>query len=150
MASTWELQPVDMITAAELARDRIDIAEEDYPAGEYLLPAGNQPSYLGQALAILLYDDAAVYEAAKEQIVYNGKGVRQGAKIPLKQPTYYEPETSIVHFVDEKGDERFAQTIQGPVHPGQPGAKNKQAMEYVDFIGARLNSDFADVYKQTY
>ena len=145
-----ELQPVDAITAAELARDRIGIAEEDYPAGEYLLPTGSQPSYLGQALAILLYDEAEAHEAAKEQIVFNGKAIRQGAKVPLKKPTYYEPETSIVHFVDEKGDERFAQTIQGPVHPEQPGAKNEQAMEYVNFIGARLNSDFVDVYEQTY
>ena len=76
--------------------------------------------------------------------------VRLGVKVPLKEPTYYEPETSIVHFVDEKGDERFAQTIQGPAHPEQPGAINQQAMDYVNFIVARLNSALVDVYKQTY
>ena len=62
-----ELQPVEAITAAELARDRIGIAEEDYPAGEYLLPAGKQPSCLGQALAILLYDEAGAYEARRKR-----------------------------------------------------------------------------------
>ncbi|MEM7464026.1 MAG: molybdopterin cofactor-binding domain-containing protein [Pseudomonadota bacterium] len=145
-----ELQPLQTITAVELARDRIGITEEDYPAGDYLLPPGSQPSYLGQAIAILIYDDAAAYEGAKEQIVFNRKAVRMGKKVAPKDPTYFQPETSIIHVVDEKGDEKFSQTIQGPVHPEQPGADNEQAMEYVDFIGARLNSNFVDVYKQSY
>ncbi|MGI8853251.1 MAG: twin-arginine translocation signal domain-containing protein [Methyloceanibacter sp.] len=65
-----ELQPIVTITAADLARDSIGIAEEDYPEGEYLVPAGKPPSYLGQAVAILLYDELTAYSRAKEQIVW--------------------------------------------------------------------------------
>ncbi len=78
-----ELQPVVTITAADLARDFIGIAEEDYPEGEYLVPSGKPPSYLGQAVAILLYDELAAYNAAKEQIVFNGKVVRVGDAVAL-------------------------------------------------------------------
>ena len=145
-----ELQPVVTITAADLARDSIGIAEDDYPEGEYLVPSGKPPSYLGQAVAILLYDELAAYNAAKEQIVFNGKVVRVGDAVPLPEPTSYTPETKIVHVVTRQGDQHFAQTIQGPVDPSEPGATNQQAMDLVNLIGEKLKSPDLDIYHQTY
>ena len=144
------LQPVVTITAADLARDAIGIAEEDYPAGVYLVPSGEQPSYLGQAVAILLYDEPAAYEEAKQQILFDGKAVRAGKAVPPPEPTFFEPETSIIHVVGTGTEDRFAQTIQGPVHPDQPGATNQEAMEFVRQIGQKLESPDLDVYQQTY
>jgi CO/xanthine dehydrogenase Mo-binding subunit len=145
-----ELQPVVTITAADLARDKIGIAEEGYPAGEYLVPSGKQPSYLGQAVAILLYDELAAYNGAKEQILFNGKGVRVGKAVPPPKPTTYKPGTSIIHVVSKQGQEQFAQTIQGVVHPTEAGNTNQQAMDFVNMIGEKLKSPDLDTYHQTY
>lgn len=145
-----EFRPVITITAADLARDAIGIAEEDYPEGEYLVPAGKPPSYLGQALAILLYDELTAYYGAKEQIVSNGNAMRVGKAVPLPEPTSYMPETSIVHSLTREGEEHFAQTIDGPVHPTQPGAKNEQARAIVNLVSERLESAELDVYNHTY
>lgn len=145
-----ELQPVVTITAEDLARDAIGIAEEDYPAGEYLVPSGKPPSYLGQELAILLYDELAAHNGAKEQILFNGKGVRVGKAVPPPKVTPFKPETSIVHVVGTGSQDQFAQTIQGPVHPSEPGATNQQAMDFVKTIGQKLESPDLDVYHQTY
>ena len=145
------LQPSVVITAADLARDSIGIAEEDYPEGEYLVATGKPPTYLGQAVAILLYDELTAYNGAKEQIVSDGKVIRRGKAVTPPDPVSYEPETSIVHAVTrESGDQHFAQTLHGPVHPSQPGAKNKKAMQLVDKIGERLQSPDLDVFHQTY
>lgn len=145
------LQPSVVITAADLARDSIGIAEEDYPEGEYLVATGKPPTYLGQAVAILLYDELTAYNGAKEQIVSDGKVIRRGEAVTPPDPVSYEPETSIVHAVTrESGDQHFAQTLHGPVHPSQPGAKNKKAMQLVDKIGERLQSPDLDVFHQTY
>ncbi len=146
-----ELQPAVTITAADLARDSIGIAEEDYPEGAYLVPSGKQPIYLSQAVAILLYDELAAYNGAKEQIVSNGKVIRTGKAVTPPAPVSYQPETSIVHAVTrESGEQQFAQTIHGPVHPSQPGAKNQEAMALVNEISKRLESPDLDVYHQTY
>lgn len=145
-----ELQPVVTITADELARDNIGIAKEDYPAGDYLAPIGEPPSYLGQDLAILLYDDLATYNRAKKEIVFNGKGIKKGAAVEPAAPTFFQPETSIIHIVTKQGEEAFSQTLQGPVHPSQPGATNKQAMDYVNIIGETLQSPDLDTYQHTY
>lgn len=145
-----ERQPSVVITAEDLARDSIGIAEEDYPEGEYLLPTGKAPAYLGQAVAILLYDDLASYEAAKEQILFDGKAVRAGKMVPLPEPRFYQPETSIIHEVTRSGLQSFAQTMHGPVHPTEPGARNKKAMKIVDKISEKLKTSDLEVYRQTY
>ena len=145
-----ELQPVVTITAADLARDAVGIAEEDYPEGEYLVPAGKPPSYLGQALAILLYDELTAYNRAKEQIVSNGKAIRVGKAVPLPEPTSYKPETSIVHALTREGEQHFAQTIDGPIHPSEPGATNKAARDIVNMVSETLESADLDVYNHTY
>jgi CO/xanthine dehydrogenase Mo-binding subunit len=146
-----ELQPSVVITAEDLARDSIGLAEEDYPDGEYLVPSGKQPLYLGQAVAILLFDDLDAYNGAKEQIVFDGKVIRRGKAVPPRTPVSYKPETSIIHAVTrESGEQHFAQTIHGPVHPSQPGAENEAAMKLVDKIDGVLKSFDLDIYHQTY
>jgi len=146
-----ELQPAVVITAADLARDHIGIADEDYPEGEYLLPIGKAPIYVGQAVAILLYDDLAAHNTARELIIFDDKVVRAGKKVLIPEPVSYKPETSILHVVTRTtGDERFAQTIHGPVHPSQPGAENRKAMKIVNDISKKLKSPDLDVYQHTY
>ncbi|MEZ5827155.1 MAG: molybdopterin cofactor-binding domain-containing protein [Hyphomicrobiales bacterium] len=146
-----ELQPSIVITAADLARDSIGIAEDDYPEGEYLVPSGKPPIYLGQAVAILLYDELAAYNGAKEKIVFDGKVIRAGKAASPPAPVSYKPETSIIHAVTrESGAQHFAQTIHGPVHPSQPGAENKKAMQLVDKIDKVLKSPDLDIYRHTY
>ncbi|MGE3529369.1 MAG: xanthine dehydrogenase family protein molybdopterin-binding subunit [Methyloceanibacter sp.] len=146
-----ELQPAVAITAADLTRDAIGLAEEDYPEGDYLVPSGKPPLYLGQAVAILLYDELPACKGAKEQIVSNGKTIRAGNAVPLPDPVSYTPETSIIHAVTrESGHQQFAQTIHGPVHPSEPGAKNQEAMDLINMISESLESSGLDIYHQTY
>ncbi len=145
-----ELRPSVVITAADLARDNIGIDQENYPAGDYLAPSGKPPSYLGQALAILLYDELAAYHGAKKQILSNGTVIRTGQRAPLPEPSYYKPETSIVHGISHSGGESFAQTIRGTVHPSQPETENEKALEIVNLISKKLKSNELDVYQHSY
>jgi len=145
-----ELRPSVVITAEDLARDGIGIAKEDYPAGAYLVPRGSRPTYLGQALAILLFDSREAFQNARMTLVFQRKGVRVGAAAPVPPSSYFEPETSIIHVTGRDGGQQFAQTLGGPVHPSKPGARNAEAMRYVNALTKKLETADWDVYRQTY
>ena len=150
-----ELRPKRVVTAADLARDGIGLAKEDYPEGNYLVPLGKRPDYLGQPVALLFYDDPVALRGARSLLRYAPQAIVTGASAPLPGMTYYQPETSIVHVV-RKGREpfaerqKFAQTIGGPVRPSEPGQRNAEAMQYVEEISRRIADAGWKVHERTY
>src|SRR5215813_9829562 len=71
-----DLAPDRVVTAADLARDRL--AFPDFYGDDMLLPEGQIPAYLGQAVAILVYRDFARFRFAKEKVQFNESVVRYG------------------------------------------------------------------------
>ena len=70
------LVPDRVVTADDLARD--GLAFPDYYGDDMLLPEGKTPAYLGQAVAILLYQDFARFRFAKEKLQFNTVVMRYG------------------------------------------------------------------------
>jgi len=150
-----ELRPKRVVTAADLKRDGVGIAQSDYPEGNYLVPEGTRPDYLGQPVALLFYDDPYTLQRARPRLLYAPDAIRVGSAAPLPAPNNYEPETSIIHVVRDGNQpyakrEKFAQTIGGPVRPTEPGKRNADAMQYVDMIGDKLKNSGWEVHAQTY
>jgi len=150
-----DLRPKRVVTAADLQRDGVGIANTDFPEGRYLLPTGMRPDYLGQPVALLFYDDYYTLQRARPRLLYAPQAVETGEAAPLLVPIPFEPETSIIHVVKDGNApfaerEKFAQTIGGPVRPTEPGKRNADAMKYVDMIGDKLESSGWEVHEQTY
>lgn len=142
-------RPQIVLTGEDLERDGIGVAEEEYPAGRYIVKKGQRPDYYGKPVGILLFDDKADFEQARKVLVYQNRGIRLGKKVEVPEPTDY-PSTSIIHVVGEEGGQKFAQTMGGPVHPSEGGARNAEAMKYVREITALFETKGWDVYRQTY
>ena len=140
-----ELKPQKMVTAEDLQRDGIHIAETNYPEGMYLVPKGSAPDHLGQPVALLFFKDLQTMKAARSQLMFELDPIKKGASITLPKDYVYQPETSIIHIVKEGPEPyekrvKFAQTKGGPVHPEEPGKRNAEAMLGVKLIDSKLTS----------
>lgn len=71
-----DLKPDRIVTAAELKRDELNFPL--FYGTDVLLPEGQTPAYLGQAVAILIYQDFARFRFAKEKVQFNDAVVRYG------------------------------------------------------------------------
>lgn len=140
-----ELKPQKMVTAEDLQRDGIHIAETNYPEGMYLVPKGSAPDHLGQPVALLFFKDLQTMKAARSQLMFELDPIKKGAAITLPKDYVYQPETSIIHIVKEGPEPyekrvKFAQTKGGPVHPEEPGKRNAEAMLGVKLIDSKLTT----------
>ncbi len=109
-----DLMPDKLITAATMEADQVKLPS--FFGEDLLLPEGKTPAYLGQAVAMLIYNDFARYRFAKEtlqfkdDIIQYGKytgflerdpwctyrGVRIGADNPLSPDIYSALEYSTI------------------------------------------------------
>lgn len=137
-----DLKPKQVVTADDLERDHVGVAEVDYPAGNYLVKMNTVPDYLGQAVALLFYDDVYTMDRARRAI---RSRVLQGLKLGEEQPpppiSFFEPETSIVHArADDDSDEIFSQVSGGPVRPQTlKTQRDIEAMQWIDEIREKLD-----------
>src|SRR6516164_2549236 len=111
-----ELAPDRAVTAADLARD--GLAFPDFYGEDILLPEGKTPAYLGQAVAILIYQDFARLRFAKEKLQFNDAVIRYGA---VTGPLQRDPWGSY-RFVRLGGptpydDDVFSCLKEGPLSP---------------------------------
>ncbi len=137
-----ELQPKATVTAEDLTRDHVGVAESDYPGGDYLLPRGRVPDYLGQEVALLYYDDYFTMDRARRAIRADiQRGLKAGERVPTRPVTYYDPQTSIV-FQGLPGEQKvFSQVTGGPVRPQQlKTERDREAMSWIDTIRQKLDS----------
>ena len=150
-----ELKPQKMVTAEDLRRDGIRIAETNYPEGMYLVPKGSAPDHLGQPVALLFFKDLQTMKAARSQLMFELDPIKKGAAITLPKDYVYQPQTSIIHIVKEGPEPyekrvKFAQTKGGPVHPEEPGKRNAEAMLGVELIDGKLKSGHWKLTQGTY
>ena len=82
-----ELAPDRVVLAADLAAAAITVPP--FYAGDLLCPAGKTPLYLGQPLALLIWNDFARFALARQAIKASSGVIRFGAKTgPVAAPPY--------------------------------------------------------------
>ncbi len=72
-----DLVPDRIVTAADLEKDGIDFPS--FYGKDMLLPVGSTPAYLGQAVAILIYNDFARFKYAKDALKFKNDIIQYGA-----------------------------------------------------------------------
>ena len=91
------LRPDRVVLAADLAAAKITVP--GFYAGDLLCPLGQTPLYLGQPLALLIWNDFARFSAARSAISVLTGLVKTGARTePVKQEPY-----GAYHFVRVAG-----------------------------------------------
>ena len=83
-----------------------------------LLPEGQTPAYLGQAVAILIYQDFARFRFAKETLQFNDAVVRYGEVTgPLQRDPWGSSRFVRVGGKTAYDDDVFSAMKQGPISP---------------------------------
>jgi CO/xanthine dehydrogenase Mo-binding subunit len=110
------LRPDRVVTAADLERD--ELAFPDFYGADMLLPEGQTPAYLGQAVAILIYQDFARFRFAKEKLQFNDAVVRYGEVTgPLQRDPWGSSRFVRVGGKAAADDDVFSAMKQGPISP---------------------------------
>jgi len=111
-----DLKPDRVVTAADLARD--GLAFPDYYGDDMLLPEGQTPTYLGQAVAILIYRDFARFRFAKYKLQFNNAVVRYGDVTgPLARDPWGSSRFVRIAGPTPDSDDVFSPVKQGPFAP---------------------------------
>src|SRR6516225_10386085 len=111
-----DLKPDRVVTAADLARD--GLAFPDYYGDDMLLPEGRTPTYLGQAVAILIYRDFARFRFAKYKLQFNNAVVRYGDVTgPLARDPWGSSRFVRIAGPTPDSDDIFSPVKQGPFGP---------------------------------
>ncbi|MBV8510076.1 MAG: molybdopterin-dependent oxidoreductase, partial [Xanthobacteraceae bacterium] len=117
-----DLTPDRVVTAADLARDRLVFPA--FYGDDMLLPEGQIPAYLGQAVAILIYKDFVRFRFAKYKLQFNNTIVRYNEP---GAPPERDPWGSS-RFVRVAGPDPAAEDVFSPVKQGSisPTYQNHQ------------------------
>lgn len=145
-----ELKPDHVVTASDLKRDHIGVADPDYPEGMYIVPEGNVPDHRGMPVAMLFFSDWQKYEAAKKRLQFQKGVVLGGAPAEGSRKYVYKEPTSVVRMV--KNDQEWFSNMQGGF-PNRSGktAHDLEAQKYIAEINEELKSNKEwDVYQQQY
>jgi CO/xanthine dehydrogenase Mo-binding subunit len=150
-----DLKPDRVVTAAELKRDGLTFP--DFYGEDMLLPEGQTPAYLGQAVAILIYQDFARFRFAKETLQFNDAVVRYGEVTgPLQRDPWGSSRFVRVGGKAAYDDDVFSAMKQGPISPSydkhepvwpkpaRDGDLGAQGMYYANSIGDELAHPPAD------
>ena len=110
------LKPSVVVTAADLARTGMRVPE--FYAGDLMCPVGKTPLYLGQPVALLIFEDFDAFDRA--QLAFRDAAVLKfGAETgPVKMPNY-EPVSFHAHWWPDSRRTRCL--LDGQEWPGQPG-----------------------------
>jgi CO/xanthine dehydrogenase Mo-binding subunit len=115
-------KPYKVITAAELARDKVKLP--DFYGDNMLLPVGQTADYLGHAVALLLFDSFPAFKQAKALLQFDADLLRYGEKTPFVSDSK-DPYASwrIIRVEGEKG---AREDLYSPLHDGLffPNFKN--------------------------
>ncbi len=150
-----DLKPDRVVTAAELKRDGLTFP--DFYGEDMLLPEGQTPAYLGQAVAILIYQDFARFRFAKETLQFNDAVVRYGEVTgPLQRDPWGSSRFVRVGGKTAYDDDVFSAMKQGPISPSydkhepvwpkpaRDGDLGAQGMHYANSIDDELAHPPAD------
>ncbi len=111
-----DLMPDRVVTATDLTRD--GLAFPDFYGEDMLLPEGKTPAYLGQAVAILIFQDFARFRFAKEKLQFNDAVIRYGAITgPLQRDPWATSRFVRVGGSTPYDDDVFSCLKDGPFSP---------------------------------
>jgi CO/xanthine dehydrogenase Mo-binding subunit len=111
-----DLKPDRTVTAAELKRDGLNFPI--FYGEDVLLPEGQTPAYLGQAVAILIYQDFARFRFAKEKVQFDDAVVRYGEVTgPLQRDPWGSSRFVRVGGKTPYDGDVFSTFEQGPISP---------------------------------
>jgi CO/xanthine dehydrogenase Mo-binding subunit len=150
-----DLKPDRVVTATDLMRD--GLAFPDFYGEDMLLPEGKTPAYLGQAIAILIFQDFVRFRFAKEKLQFNDAVIRYGA---ITGPLQRDP-WGAARFVRVGGkapydDDVFSCLKDGPIFPryenhqpvwpapARDGDVAARGMHYAKAIGDELAQPSAE------
>lgn len=111
-----DLRPDRVVTSADLVRDGLSFPE--FYGDDVLLPEGKTPAYLGQAVAILIYNDFTRFCAAKQKLRFSESVVRFGEMTgPLQRDPWGAFRFVRVGGATPQSDDLFSAMKQGMVYP---------------------------------
>ncbi|MDH6229757.1 CO/xanthine dehydrogenase Mo-binding subunit [Mesorhizobium soli] len=104
-------QPTKIVTAEDLARAGTRVPP--FYAGDFLCPVGKTPLYLGQPVALLLFETFDAYDRARV-LLRQTSPIKLGAETgPLAQPNY-----AALRFTRVAGDAPGAPDVYSPLMEG--------------------------------
>jgi len=150
-----DLQPDRVVTAVDLARDGLDFPS--FYGTDMLLGEDRTPAYLGQAVALLIYQDFARFRFAKEKLQFNDAAIRYGEVTgALQRDPWGSARYVRIAGKTPNGDDVFSALKDGPISPSyaahepvwpkpaRDGDAAAQGMYHADRIGDELASPPAD------
>jgi CO/xanthine dehydrogenase Mo-binding subunit len=150
-----DLAPDRVVTAADLKRDGLDFPS--FYGKDMLLPEGETPAYLGQAVAILIYQDFARFRFAKDKLQFNDTMVHYGEVTgALQRDPWGSSRFVRVGGKTPYDEDVFSCLKDGPISPSyekyEPawpkaaadGDVGAQGMHHTDRIGDELAKPPAD------
>ena len=151
---TGALKPSVVVTAADLAR--IGARVPEFYAGDLLCPFGKTPLYLGQPVALLIFDDFDIFDQARLAL-RDAPVLKFGEETgPVKQPNYGAfrftrvggptPDAPDVYSPFKNGwvSPGFVENSGAPIWPRLPipsGAAYAKAANHGEKIRAELAAD---------
>ncbi len=123
---TPELRPDQVVLAADLATAKITVP--GFYTGDLLVPAGKTPLYLGQPVALLIWNDFARFSVARSVVVSEAGFVKMGAETgTIEQDPY-----GAFHFVRVAGPTPDSDDVYSAFNAGrlQPIRYVKQQPEW--------------------
>jgi CO/xanthine dehydrogenase Mo-binding subunit len=151
---TGALKPSVVVTADHLAR--IGARVPEFYAGDLLCPFGKTPLYLGQPVALLIFDDFDIFDQARLALRDAPVLILGEETGPVKQPNYGAfrftrvggptPDAPDVYSPFKNGwvSPGFAENSGVPIWPRLPipsGAAYAKAADYGEKIRAELAAD---------
>ena len=134
-----QLNPIQMPNRDLLIDERIEEAQQDQkgnfdrPAGllfDLIVQPGNRANFLGQAVAMLVFDTRAAWAKARRVMQFDDAAYQTyGADIGPDKPIVFQPETTYVKFAD------FSYAT------ADPDTYTEQAAEYAGRIEDYMASD---------
>jgi CO/xanthine dehydrogenase Mo-binding subunit len=150
-----DLTPDHVVTAADLKRDGLDFPS--FYGNDMLLPEGETPAYLGQAVALLIYRDFARFRFAKDKLQFNDAVIRYGEVTgPLQRNPWGSARYVRIGSKTSDGDDVYSALQDGPISPSfaahepiwpksaRDGDAAARGMYHADRIGDELAKPPAD------
>src|SRR5262249_42377195 len=115
-ALSGTLQPSVVVTAADLARTGVRVPE--FYAGDLLCPVGKTPLYLGQPVALLIFDNFDRFDQAR-QVLRDQAVLKFGAETgPVMMPNYGQFRFTRVGGPTPDAPDVYSPSKNGWVSPG--------------------------------
>lgn len=154
-----ELQPLRVVTSADLASDGLQMPSSTTPPPgrqQVFLATLNQvPAYLGQPVALLIFENYYVFREASRQLRFNPDVLQYGPPLPppggAQSNAPYSPPTYLTFYGGAQGEVRFSQVKDGYTNPYSSSTpQDKEATKTRELIQQELKSAGWKVFQGTY